>query len=54
MVDLADDSVERLPAGESGRLFDQANNDVIERDGTAFVSDYTGNKVAVLRLPGQG
>ncbi len=32
----------------------QANNDVIERDGTAFVSDYTGNKVAVLRLPGQG
>ena len=54
VVDLADDSVERLPAGESGRLFDQANNDVIERDGTAFVSDYTGNKVAVLRLPGQG
>ena len=54
VVDLEDDSVERLPAGESGRLFDQANNDVIERDGTAFVSDYTGNRVAVVRLPGQG
>ena len=54
VVDLADDSVERFPAGESGRLFDQANNDVIERDGTAFVSDFTGNRVAVIRLPGQG
>jgi streptogramin lyase len=50
LVDTADGSVQRVPAGESGRLYDQANNDVLERDGIAFVSDFTGNRVAVLAL----
>jgi hypothetical protein len=26
------------------------NNDVLERDGTAYVSDFTANRVAVTRL----
>jgi hypothetical protein len=27
-----------------------ANNDVLERDGTAFLSDYAGNRVEIVRL----
>jgi streptogramin lyase len=50
-VDRADGTVRRQPAGSSGRLYDQANNDVLERDGTAYVSDFTANRVAVITLP---
>ena len=51
VVDTATGEVGRVFSGESGRLYDQANNDVLERDGTAFVSDFTGNRVEVVRLP---
>ena len=52
MVDPASGSVDRPFTGDPGRLYDKANNDVLERDGTAFVSDYTGNRVEVVRLDG--
>lgn len=52
VLDTATGEVGRVFTGESGRLYDQANNDVLERDGTAFVSDFTGNRVEVVRLPG--
>jgi DNA-binding beta-propeller fold protein YncE len=51
-VDRAGGTVRRQPAGTSGRLYDVANNDVLERDGTAYVSDFTANRVAVIRLAG--
>ena len=50
MVDSASGEVTRPFTGTSGRLGDKANNDVLERDGTAFVSDYTGNRVEIVRL----
>ena len=50
MVDLASGKVTRPFTGTTGRLGDKANNDVLERDGTAFVSDYTGNRVEIVRL----
>ncbi len=50
VVDTASGEVTRPFTGTSGRLGDKANNDVLERDGTAFVSDYTGNRVEVVRL----
>ena len=52
VVDTASGGVTRPFAGSSGPLEDKANNDVLERDGTAFVSDYTGNRVEVVRLDG--
>jgi outer membrane protein assembly factor BamB len=51
-VDTASGEVARPFTGTSGRLEDKANNDVLERDGTAFVSDYTGNRVEVVPLEG--
>lgn len=51
VLDTATGKVGRVFTGDSGRLYDQANNDVLERDGTAFVSDFTGNLVEVVRLP---
>lgn len=50
VVDTRTGAVERAFSGTSGRLLDQANNDVLERDGTAFLSDFTGNTVEVVRL----
>jgi DNA-binding beta-propeller fold protein YncE len=51
VLDTAAGTAERVFTGKSGRLYDQANNDVLERDGTAFLSDFTGNRVEVVRLP---
>ncbi len=50
VMDTADGATERVFTGSSGRLYDQANNDVLERDGTAFVSDFTGNTVEIVGL----
>ena len=50
VVDTVSGEVTKAFTGTSGRLGDKANNDVLERDGTAFVSDYTGNRVEVVRL----
>lgn len=50
VLDPTDGNVQRVFHGRSGRLLDQANNDVLERDTTAFVSDYTGNRVSLVRL----
>jgi streptogramin lyase len=47
-LDTTTGAVTRVFTGTSGRLFDRANNDVLERDGTAFVSDYTGNAIHVV------
>ena len=50
VVDTVSGEVTRPFTGTSGRLGDRANNDVLERDGTAFVSDYTGNRVEIVRV----
>lgn len=39
-----------LAAGAGSTLGGKANNDVLERDGTAFLSDYAGNRVEIVRL----
>jgi outer membrane protein assembly factor BamB len=51
VLDTGTGQVERVFTGTSGRLYDQANNDVLERDGTAFLSDFTGSRVEVVPLP---
>jgi hypothetical protein len=51
VLDTASGEVERVFTGEGGPLYDQANNDVLERDGTAFLSDFLGNRVEVVPLP---
>jgi hypothetical protein len=50
VVDTTTGEVRQVFTGTSGRLGDKANNDVLERDGTAFLSDYTGNRVEIVRL----
>jgi hypothetical protein len=50
VVDTASGTSEQIWTGTSGRLLDEANIDVVERDGTAFVSDYLGDAVRVVRL----
>ncbi len=50
VLDTADGGLSRAFTGTSGRLGDKANNDVLERDGAAFLSDFTGNRVEVVRL----
>ena len=50
VVDTASGRSEQVWSGSSGRLLDKANTDVVERDGTAFVSDYLGDAVRVVRL----
>jgi outer membrane protein assembly factor BamB len=50
VVDTAGGTSEQVWTGTSGRLLDKANTDVIERGGTAFVSDYLGDAVRVVRL----
>ena len=45
VVDTAGGTSEQVWTGTSGRLLDKANTDVVERDGTAFVSDYLGDAV---------
>ena len=47
VVDTAAGTSEQVWTGTSGRLLDKANTDVVERDGTAFVSDYLGDAVRV-------
>jgi DNA-binding beta-propeller fold protein YncE len=51
VLDTATGQVERALTATSGPLYDQANNDVLERDGTAFVSNFLGNRVEIVRLP---
>ena len=48
VVDTAAGTSEQVWTGTSGRLLDKANTDVVERDGTAFVSDYLGDAVRVV------
>ena len=50
VVDTASGTSEQVWTGTSGRLLDKADTDVVERDGTAFVSDYLGDAVRVVRL----
>ncbi len=50
VVDTAAGTSEQVWTGTSGRLLDKANTDVVERDGTAFVSDYLGDAVRVVPL----
>ena len=50
VVDTSRGTSEQVWTGTSGRLLDKANTDVVERDGTAFVSDYLGDAVRVVRL----
>ena len=50
VVDTGAGTSEQVWTGTSGRLLDKANTDVVERDGTAFVSDYLGDAVRVVRL----
>src|SRR4051794_29943888 len=50
VMDTATGELERVFTGRSGTLYDQANNDVLERDGTAFVSDFLGDRVEVVPL----
>ena len=50
VVDTSSGTSEQVWTGTSGRLLDKANTDVVERDGTAFVSDYLGDAVRVVRL----
>jgi len=50
VVDTDAGTSEQVWTGTSGRLLDKANNDVVERDGSAFVSDYLGDAVRVVRL----
>jgi streptogramin lyase len=50
VVDTTSGAVRHVFTGTSGRLGDKANNDVLEREGTAFLSDYTGNRVEMVRL----
>ena len=50
VVDTDAGTSEQVWTGTSGRLLDKANTDVVERDGTAFVSDYLGDAVRVVRL----
>jgi hypothetical protein len=50
VVDTGAGTSEQVWTGTSGRLLDKANSDVVERDGTAFVSDYLGDAVRVVRL----
>lgn len=52
VVDTVAGTSEQVWTGTSGRLLDKANNDVLERDGTAFVSDYLGDAVRVVQLGG--
>jgi streptogramin lyase len=50
VVDTSGGTSEQAWTGASGRLLDKANTDVVERGGTAFVSDYLGDAVRVVRL----
>ena len=50
VVDTAAGTSEQVWTGTTGRLLDKANTDVVERGGTAFVSDYLGDAVRVVRL----
>ena len=50
VVDTASGTSEKVWTGTSGRLLDKANTDVVERGGTAFVSDYLGDAVRVVQL----
>ncbi len=50
VLDTATGSVDRVVTGATGRLADRANADVLERDGSAYLSDYAGNRVQVVPL----
>ena len=50
VVDTDAGTSQQVWTGTSGRLLDKANTDVVERGGTAFVSDYLGDAVSVVRL----
>ena len=50
VVDTSSGTSEQVWTGASGQLLDKANTDVVERDGTAFVSDYLGDAVRLVRL----
>jgi streptogramin lyase len=50
VVDTSSGRAQLVWTGTSGRLLDKANVDVVERDGTAFVSDHLGDAVRVVRL----
>ena len=49
-VDTSSGTVRRLFTGKSGRLDDEANNDVLVVGSTAYLSDYTGNAVTLVPL----
>ena len=49
MVDTATGNVDTVWTGSSGPLLDKAHTDVVERDGTAFISDHLGDAVQVIR-----
>jgi DNA-binding beta-propeller fold protein YncE len=48
-VDTSSRTVRRLFTGKSGRIYDEANNDVLVVGSTAYLSDFTGN--TVTRVP---
>jgi hypothetical protein len=49
-VDTSSGTARRLFTGKSGRLFDEANNDVLVVGSTAYLSDFTGNAVTLVPL----
>ena len=49
-VDTASGTAQRLFTGKSGRLYDEANNDVLVVGSTAYLSDFTGNAVTLVPL----
>jgi streptogramin lyase len=49
-VDTSSGTAHRLFTGKSGRLDDEANNDVLVVGSTAYLGDFTGNAVALVPL----
>jgi streptogramin lyase len=49
-VDTSTGTVRRLFTGKTGRLYDEANNDVLVVGSTAYLSDYTGSAVTLVPL----
>jgi streptogramin lyase len=50
VVDTGAGTADQVWTGGSGGLRDEASTDVVERGGTAFVGDYLGDAVRVVRL----
>jgi streptogramin lyase len=49
-VDTSSGTARRLFTGKSGRLYDEANNDVLVVGSTAYLSDFTANAVTLVPL----